>query len=1450
MKRTLRRLQRTARLNRASSCESLESRIVLDSTLVFNEVMYHPSDADEGTEFIEFHNQMAVDLDISNWRIADGVEFEFPVGTIVPGGSQLVVARDPEVIKARLGIDAMGPFAGRLSNRGERLELRDRSNRLMDVLEYDDGGKWDVAADGHGPSLSKIDKDAFTGRPDNWTHSFISGGTPGAVNFEDTSDTPPTVRSILADDSVWSWNAASVPGNWATSGFDDDAWAQGSGPFYAGDARIAGNEPIVVENVAATASSFLASHDPVYAVDGSGLNEDGSHVNGPSTRTMWLSSGNLFAAVPDVDPEITFDLGSEQLVGAMRVWNLNSVESAICCLGRGIAKADILVAGDDGVFTTLIEDQPFDIAPGTETDFSQLVDLGGVKARFVKIDVDTSNGIANHGDGFGFVGLSEVQFQTFEPAGTTEVSLGTTSHYFRHSFSFSDSPERTSIELDMLLDDSAVVYINGTEVYRHNLPAGPINAGTLALFEQKHAARTDKISIPGDVLNRGTNVIAVEVHQAAANDADMVFAMNLQTTTQPPEPFLPESVHLQINEAAAASAAFFVELHNDGAEAIDLSGTQIQIGDNSHAIPAGTMLVADGLYVMNGLSATDGQRVSITNADGSFVYDVVEVGDRGFGLTDDGETAFVNSATPGTKNDFAFINDIVINEIMYNYRPTVARPPSPAVLEVNELVGFDAVWRYNDTGEDLAPDWYLTSHDVGGNWSSGPGLLGFETSTLPGPGLQTETADSRNTGAITYYFETEFTLTPEQFADFDGYQMRHIVDDAALVYLNGVEVLRFNLPEGAIDSETRSEASVRNGELSDLTPIPKGRFVAGVNRLAVEVHQQTPTSNDLAFGLEVRGGPVVVPADPGTPYSDNDEEWIELFNRGSSTVSLAGWSLDDAIDYDFPPEQTIAPNEYLLVARDAQQLREKYPHLSNKIIGEFSGTLSNQNDRIVLKDQHKNVADVVEYFEDGQWPGAADGRGSSLKLRDPFADNSRGLAWDASDELPDSEWKEYSYTGVTQASPVGADGAWRELVIGMLADGIILLDDVEIIKDPSGEAVNVLQNGTFEGDQVGAHPDKWRLIGNHRQSEVVVDPSDPNNKVLKFVAMGATEHMHNHGETTLMENGEAHRIDNGVEYEIRFKARWVSGSNQFNTRLYFNRLARTTPIDRPDHHGTPGERNSQAVTNMGPTYEGLIHSPTVPSPQQAVTVSVTANDADGMQNLMLMYRVSEGAWESTTMQASGDRFSGVIPGQDEATIVQFYVEGTDASGNKTQFPRRGQDSRALYKVQDGLAADTGLHNLRMVLSPEDAELLHDRVEVMSNDPIGLTIIYDESTVFYDANIRLSGSQRARPIVQRLSFKVSFNSDHLFRGVHNGITLDRSESTGFGQREHLYHQGMTRSGGGLPSEYNDLFNIITPQSAHTGGAEAQFARYSDLFLDEQYENGSAGQVYEYELVYYP
>ena len=57
-----------------------------DSVVVFNEIMYHPGNA-AGGEWLELHNQMAVDVDLSGWSIANGVAYTFPEGTVIPAAA-------------------------------------------------------------------------------------------------------------------------------------------------------------------------------------------------------------------------------------------------------------------------------------------------------------------------------------------------------------------------------------------------------------------------------------------------------------------------------------------------------------------------------------------------------------------------------------------------------------------------------------------------------------------------------------------------------------------------------------------------------------------------------------------------------------------------------------------------------------------------------------------------------------------------------------------------------------------------------------------------------------------------------------------------------------------------------------------------------------------------------------------------------------------------------------------------------------------------------------------------------------------------------------------------------------------------------------------------------------------------------------------------------------------
>src|SRR2546428_10526732 len=114
-----------------------------DSVMVFNEIMYHPATNEPALEWVELYNQMSVDVDLSGWRIADGVDYTFPNTTVIRAGSYLVVAISPTTLMAATGLtNVLGPFSGRLSNSGEKLELRDLNGRLMDSVTYGTDGDW------------------------------------------------------------------------------------------------------------------------------------------------------------------------------------------------------------------------------------------------------------------------------------------------------------------------------------------------------------------------------------------------------------------------------------------------------------------------------------------------------------------------------------------------------------------------------------------------------------------------------------------------------------------------------------------------------------------------------------------------------------------------------------------------------------------------------------------------------------------------------------------------------------------------------------------------------------------------------------------------------------------------------------------------------------------------------------------------------------------------------------------------------------------------------------------------------------------------------------------------------------------------------------------------------------------------------------------------------------
>ena len=1284
-------LRRHLRRFHRGRMERLEDRRVLDSTVVFNEIMYHPpADEDGQLEWIELHNQLAVDMDVSDWRLAGGVDYTFPDGTIVPGRGQLVVAASPEEMKATTGLAHVeGPWRGRLANGGELLQLFNNDDRLMNTVEYGDQGDWPAAPDGSGFSLAKLRSNAASHSPQNWSFSSERGGTPGRMNrIEPGSFRTETLLAEGAPSRAWVPKDGRLGLDWTKPDFDDSAWTRG----------------------------------------GNGVGFDETNEDLPYL-------GLDLDQPPDGQPAITMQ----------------------------------------GVGTSLYVRVPFEVT----TDVTQ-----------------------------------------FE-----------------------------SIDLLMSYDDGFVAYLNGIEVAHGQAPGRDGNEQRLdwssvatSSHSANHQIRFD-ITHVRDWIRPGQNMLAIHGLNRSLSDVDLMMLPSIVAHARQ-QPTVRSS--LVLNEiASATSDSFFVEIINLGDHAVDLVGMRLVSPDGvgqSYAFTAQTLL-PDGMIVVRdtemGFRPAAGDLLLLTSPDGGELFDGQRVSDRLTGRSDvhGGVWYFPRVATPSAANQFAWNTDIVINEIMYHAaaRPTVHR--RPAEFQYTTLLPMDSDWVYNDSGVKLESDWAQSSYTAEDDWSVGQALIGFDTVEFPFP-LQTLLTSPRrnNPRFLTYYFQTEFDVPVG--LDLDApLELMYFIDTGAIFYLNGVEIHRIRMPDGDVDANTKSSGFVNHATAEGPFQIPASAFVPGTNLLSVELHLGSAFSKDIMFGASMSVANLVRPETDAEPFVENDEEWIEFHNRGVVPVDLGGWQLRDAVRFEFPRPTVIDPGGYVVVAKDAATLAEKYPDVET--LGNFRGALSNHDDRIQLLDDNDNLADEVHYYEGGRWPEFADGGASSLELRDPRSDNTRAEAWSASDESYQSMWTNYSYRERAATDVTDVAAPFNEFLLGLLDAGEFLIDDIVVTRHGPDGATQLIQNGTFQNDVVGEPPAKWRIIGNH-QGHVVKDPEDSSNLVLHVVATGPQAHVHDHVETTFVNDVT---LWDGLKYEISFRAKWLAGNSQLNSRLYFNRVASTAILDVPQKTGTPGRTNSVRERNIGPTYRQFGHQPKIPTETQDVSISVDVTDPDGVNTVDLHWRIDGqdgGDWFMSPMVMSAtNQFEASIPAQPPGTVVQFFVRAQDTLGLTTTFPAGGTDSRALYQVDDGQRPAAAIDRLRMVLLSEDTEQLFSVVNRVSNRFVPLTL-YHNDEVFYDVDVRLVGSRFIRP---NSGYKVKLHPDRAFYGVHDSVRFDIN-----GLSEIVTKQMINRAGGSQTSAYDDIAYLISPR--HSGGMLLNLARYEALYLNEQFVNGSDGTKWELDVVTYP
>ena len=176
-------------------------------------------------------------------------------------------------------------------------------------------------------------------------------------------------------------------------------------------------------------------------------------------------------------------------------------------------------------------------------------------------------------------------------------------------------------------------------------------------------------------------------------------------------------------------------------------------------------------------------------------------------------------------------------------------------------------WLFHDQGVDLGSTWTNLNYEDKG-WANGPAILGYTdpVSTIVSFG------DDNNNKYITNYFRKRFTVK-DISAISDTLKLAIMKDDGAVVYINGKEVVRTNMPTGAITYSTFAKSSAAEGVFESYM-IPKSSLVNGENIIAVEVHQNEINSSDLTFDLELTNIPK---AYNSAEFCKNNPEHIGCF---------------------------------------------------------------------------------------------------------------------------------------------------------------------------------------------------------------------------------------------------------------------------------------------------------------------------------------------------------------------------------------------------------------------------------------------------------------------------------------------------------------------------------------------------------------------------------------------
>jgi hypothetical protein len=507
------------------------------------------------------------------------------------------------------------------------------------------------------------------------------------------------------------------------------------------------------------------------------------------------------------------------------------------------------------------------------------------------------------------------------------------------------------------------------------------------------------------------------------------------------------------------------------------------------------------------------------------------------------------------------------------------------------LLPITQAWKFNQSGADLGTGWRARDFDDSA-WPSGAALFYNETAPLPAP-----TNTPLMLGILTYYFRTHFTFNgdPAQVA----LVLNTVVDDGAVVYLNGQEIFRIAVTNDPVHFDHVASRTVVDAVYEGPFTAAASNLLQGDNVLAVEVHQSATTSSDVVFGLSVTATAAVVNASAiATPGAQNSVRaslppfpplwlnevqsdnvrgptdraghagpWIELFNNGPTPISLEGCHLAPDVtnltQWTFPTNASVGAADYLVVWLDGATNETTATELhANFSIPRDRGTVA----LVKSIGARPAVLDYIRYASvttDHSFGDFPDGNPLNRRLFIRATPGGTNNASTAPYAIYINEWMADNQS--TLADPADGDYEdWFELY------------------NPNPVAVNL--SGYYLSDSITNINERWRvpagtLIG-PRGFLLVWADGEPEQNGAPSTALHAAFKLNKAGESIAVFGPEGQLLDAvtfGAQLADTSEGRWPNGASE---PFYPN----STP--------TPGAANLIAATNQPTvTLLGVVRGP-------------------------------------------------------------------------------------------------------------------------------------------------------------------------------------------------------------------------------------------------------------------